>query len=79
MYMSYMRIVPLTEGFAMSVPWQAMNKIRSKVREVVGRDNVDESFFTYDRSTGQIVSNKKIDGYHFIFDTDGNLIKQHRD
>ncbi|MCK5019100.1 MAG: hypothetical protein KAS32_18715 [Candidatus Peribacteraceae bacterium] len=58
---------------------QAMTKIRKKVREVVGHDNVDESFFTHDRDTNQIVSNSKIDGVHFIFDVDGNLIKSHRD
>lgn len=62
----------------MAVPWQIMNKIRSKVREVVGQ-NVDDNFFTYDRSSSQIVSNQKIGGYHFIFDSDGNLIKYHRD
>ena len=62
----------------MAVPWQVMNRIRSKVREIAGED-VDESFFTFDRSTNQIVSNKKIGGYHFIFDADGNLIKHHRD
>jgi hypothetical protein len=58
---------------------QAMTKIRKKVREIVGRDNVDESFFTHDRDTNQIVSNQKIDGVHFIFDGDGDLIKSHRD
>lgn len=58
----------------MAVPWQAMNRIRSKVRQIVGKD-VDDSFFTFDRSTNQIVSNEKIGGRHFIFDANGNLIK----
>lgn len=58
---------------------QAMTKIRAKVREIVGRANVDESFFTHDRDSNQIVSNRKIDGVHFIFDIDGNLIETHRD
>jgi len=58
---------------------QAMTKIRAKVREIVGRANVDESFFTLHHDTNQIVSHQKIDGVHFIFDVDGNLIKYHRD
>ncbi|MFH1010719.1 MAG: hypothetical protein V1784_05735 [bacterium] len=62
----------------MAVPWQVMNQIRSELRKVVDEE-VDESFFTYDRDTGQIVSNRKIGGYHFIFDASGNLIKKHRD
>lgn len=64
----------------MSVPWQAMNRIRSKVRDIV-RDSVDvdDSFFTYDYDTHQIVSNRKIGGHHFIFDSDGNLIEDHVD
>lgn len=61
----------------MAVPWQVMNRIRSELRKVVDEE-VDESYFTYDRDTGQIVSNREIGGYHFIFDVDGNLIKQHR-
>lgn len=40
---------------------------------------VTEDFFTFDHDTQQIVCNTKIDGYHFIFDSDGNLIKHHRD
>jgi|GEM_PF-1610851 len=64
----------------MSVPWQAMNRIRSKVRQIV-RDEVtvDDSFFTFDHDTNHIVSNRKIDGHHFIFDADGNLIEDHPD
>lgn len=62
----------------MAVPWQVMNRIRAKVRKIV-REDVDESFFTYDRGSGEIVSNQKIGGYHFIFDAEGNLIKQHQD
>ena len=62
----------------MAVPWQVMNRIRSALRQVTDEE-VDESFFTYDRDTGQIVSNRKIGGYHFIFDADGNLIKRHRE
>jgi hypothetical protein len=62
----------------MPVPWQTMNKIRSKVREIVGRDIVDiETFFTLHRDTQEIVCNKKIDGHHFIFDINGDLIKDH--
>jgi hypothetical protein len=63
----------------MSKVSQAMNKIRKKVREVVGKENVDESFFTFDRDSGRIVSNRKIMGHHFIFDQDGELIKYHYD
>lgn len=55
-----------------------MNKIRSKVRDIVGEE-VDESFFTFDYDSGEIVSNQKIGGYHFIFNSDGELIKQHQD
>lgn len=62
----------------MAVPWQIMNKIRSKVRDIVGEE-VDESFFTFDYDSGEIVSNQKIGGYHFIFNSDGELIKQHQD
>jgi len=62
----------------MGVPWQVMNRIRSELRKVVDEE-VDESFFTFDRDSGQIVSNRKIGGYHFIFDGEGNLIKQHRE
>lgn len=58
---------------------QVMNKIRSHVRRAVGDTVLDESFFTYDYDTQQIVSNQKIQGYHFIFDYDGNLIKHHRE
>lgn len=58
---------------------QAMTKIRKKIRDTVGVSNVSESFFTHDRDTNQIVSNQKIGSYHFIFDMDGNLIKQHND
>lgn len=58
---------------------QTMNKIRSKLRSIVGNEVVEDNFFTWDRDTQQIVSNKKISGYHFIFDYDGNIIKQHTD
>ncbi len=61
-----------------SVPWQIMNNTRSKIRKIIG-SAVEDNFFTYDYDTKQIVSNQKIDGYHYIFDGDGNLIKKHRD
>lgn len=77
----------------MAVPWKIMTKIRKKVYDItqgigdiwynsdtgepVG--TLDERFFTFDRDTQQIVSNGKINGYHFIFDLDGNLIKYHKD
>lgn len=64
----------------MQLPWNAMNKIRSKVREVVGRDVVDiETFFAFTNSCQQITTHRKIDGYHFVFDSDGNLIDKHCD
>jgi hypothetical protein len=63
----------------MGAPWNVMNKIRSTLRGNLGRDIVDiDRFFTYDRQTKQIVSNQKINGWHFIFDGNGNLIKQHQ-
>jgi len=58
---------------------QTMNKIRSQIRAIVGNEVIEESFFTWDRDTQQIVSNRKIDGWHFIFDYQGNLIKKHQD
>jgi len=58
---------------------QTMNKIRSKIRDIVGNEIVEERFFTWDRDTQQIVSNQKIGGRHFIFDYEGNLIKTHDD
>lgn len=75
---------------AMAVPWKVMTKIRNAIlREVGGEDNwtlstgekvkISERFFTYDRSSRQIVSNTKFNGAHFIFDLDGNLINVHRD
>lgn len=74
----------------MAVPWKVMTKIRNAIlRQVGGEDNwttetgetvkISERFFTYDRDSGQIVSNVKFNGTHFIFDLDGNLIKVHRD
>jgi len=64
----------------MSVPWQTMNKIRSKLREILGEEIIDaETFFTYNRDSDEIVSNRKINGYHFIFNSEGTLIKYHRD
>lgn len=69
----------------MAVPHQTMQQIRKKLRNILG-DNVqlDEQFFTYDRDSSQIVSNRKIKGadgryHHFILDLDGNIIKHHRD
>jgi len=61
----------------MAVPWQAMTNIRRALRRIVGNDTVDESYFTFDRDTQQIVSNTYLFGYHWIFDSDGNLIKYH--
>jgi len=61
-----------------SVPWQIMNNARKKIRKIIP-DAVDDNFFTYDYDTKQIVSNKKIYGHHYIFDSDGNLIKKHKD
>ncbi len=64
----------------MALPHQTLNRIRSKIRSILGENTkIEESFFTYDRDTKQIVSNKKIENWHFIFDLDGNLIKQHQD
>ncbi|KOR31187.1 hypothetical protein TI04_02210 [Achromatium sp. WMS2] len=58
---------------------QTMKNVRSKLREILGNQIVEESFFTCDHDTKQIVSNKKIGSYHFIFDLYGNLIKKHKD
>ena len=59
---------------------QTLNKIRSRVRRVVGDGiRIDDAFFTFDRDSGRVVTNRKIDGYHFIFNLEGELIKQHRD
>ena len=82
----------------MAVPWQVMNKIRSELRERLGWKSdqgkkhdtgedvfIDETFFTFDRDTQQIVSNRKFrdentgEYFHLIFDSMGNLIKKHRD
>jgi len=62
------------------LPWNVMNKIRTKVRAVVGRDVVDiETFFAFTNSCQQITTHKKIDGHHFVFDCDGNLLDEHYD
>ena len=52
---------------------RVMHKIRSQIRHCTDA-LVDESFFTWDRDTQQIVSNREIDGWHFVFDMDGNEI-----
>lgn len=87
----------------MAVPWQTMNKMRGKIKEVVSwkgetatasepgereiwgeKYNVDDQllddrFYTFDRDSQQIVTNYKTNGFHFIFDLEGNLIKHHKD
>jgi len=40
---------------------------------------LSEDFYTWDYDTQQIVTNRRLDGWHFIFDLDGNLIKSHKD
>lgn len=41
-------------------------------------DQFVDRFFTFDRDTQQIVANVNLNGWHFIFDQDGNMIKKHR-
>lgn len=64
----------------MSNTQQTLNKVRSKIRRVVG-DNIqlEDYFFTFDRDSQRIVTNRKIGGWHFIFNLEGDLIKQHQD
>lgn len=58
---------------------QTMKKIRSKIRRVVGDDvELEDHFFTFDRQTQQIVTNRVIGGWHFIFDLEGNEIEEKR-
>lgn len=66
----------------MAIPHQVLNKIRHKIRGVVGNQvEIEDYFFSFDRDTGQIVSNRKIGGWHFIFDLEGNELeyKRHQD
>ena len=58
---------------------QTLNRVRSKIRKVVGDVADKDTFFTFDRDSKNIVTNQKIDGYHYIFNLDGDLIKKHRD
>lgn len=75
----------------MAVPWKVMNRIRKTVLEEIGATDdrfvtddgeviqLSERFFTLHHDTGEIVSNVKFHGAHFIFDLEGNLIDIHRD
>jgi hypothetical protein len=75
----------------MAVPWKVMNKIRKAVLEEIGGTDdrfvtesgeviqLAERFFTLHHDTGEIVSNVKLHGRHFIFDLEGTLIDIHRD
>lgn len=64
----------------MANPQQTLNKVRSHVRRVVGDSvEIEDYFFTFDRDSQQIVTNRKIGGWHFIFDLEGNEIKRHED
>jgi len=59
---------------------QTLNKIRSHIRRTIGKDvEIEESFFTFDYDSQRIVINRKIDGWHFIYDLEGNEIKSHKD
>ena len=58
---------------------QTLNKVHRKVRSVVGDSvEIEDHFFTFDRSTQQIVTNREIGGWHFIFDLEGNEIEEKR-
>ncbi len=85
----------------MAVPWQVMNKMRSKIKSIINFDSLtpcteeerriwgdkikvddqlmDDRFYTYDYDNGQIVTNFKTQGVHYIFDLEGNLLKKHTD
>lgn len=56
---------------------QTMMKIRKRVKSVTGIET-DDNYYTFDRDTQKIVSNQEIDGWHFIFDLDGNEIESKR-
>lgn len=59
---------------------QTLGKVRKKIRGILGDSvQLEDYFFTFDRDTQSIVTNRKIDGYHFIFNLDGDLIKQHEE
>lgn len=56
---------------------QTMKIIRKKVKSIAGIE-IEDHFFTLDRSTQQIVSNREINGWHFIYDLNGNEIESKR-
>lgn len=59
---------------------QTLKKIRNRIKKVVGDDvEIEDYFFTFDRDSQNIVTNRKIGGWHFIFDLEGNEIKRHQD
>lgn len=64
-----------THGSPTDVGERAIWGDRIKIDEQL----LDDRFYTFDRDSKQIVSNYKINGYHFIFDLEGNLIKHHKD
>ena len=56
---------------------QTLKKIRNRVKSITGIESEDY-FYTFDRDTQKIVSNREIAGWHFIFDLDGNEIESKR-
>jgi hypothetical protein len=56
---------------------QTLKKIRNRVKSITGIETEDH-FYTFDRDTQKIVSNREIGGWHFIFDLDGNEIESKR-
>lgn len=56
---------------------QTMKIIRKKVKAISGIE-MEDHFFTFDRDTQQIVSNREINGGCFIFDLHGNEIESKR-
>jgi uncharacterized protein Veg len=58
---------------------QTLKKIRNRIKSALGDQvELEDHYFTFDRDTQKIVTNREIDGWHFIFDLDGNELSQKR-